>query len=240
MGCTPLQLTAVIKVRRLDYTSYDLIVTVAQRAKKAYSALQHCILNAGVHRASFSKNSETGYKKHANELPQPCFLYFSWKLCTGKGHDLLAFNTKHPGRGRLVLQDLPPVINATGSVDPGIEKMRYDFFTEQPVKGARAYLYHHILHDWSDDKCLEILRKVKQAMKPGYSKLLICEMIMLEKRASTFYAILDMTMMAFNGGMERAESQWEDLMTRAGLEVTKIWHSPQEGVDDIVEVMAEG
>ncbi|KAJ2991110.1 hypothetical protein NUW58_g2639 [Xylaria curta] len=157
----------------------------------------------------------------------------------GKGHDLLAFNTKYPGRGRLVLQDLPPVINATGSVDP-IETMGYDFFAEQPVKGARAYLYHHILHDWSDDKCLEILGKVKKAMKPGYTKLLIHEMIMPEKGASTFYAILDMTMMVFNGGMERTKIQWEDLMRKAGLKVTRIWHSPQEGADGIVEVMVEG
>ncbi|KAK5632317.1 hypothetical protein RRF57_008031 [Xylaria bambusicola] len=158
----------------------------------------------------------------------------------GKGHDLLAFNAKYPGRGRLVLQDLPPVINAIRSVGPGIETMVYDFFTEQPVKDARAYLYHHILHDWSDDKCLEILRNLKQAMKPGYTKLLIHEMIMPEEGASTFYSILDITMMIFNGGMERTKSQWEDLMRRAGLKVTRIWNSPQEGADGIVEVMVEG
>lgn len=118
--------------------------------------------------------------------------------------------------------------------------MGYNFFTEQPVKGARAYLYHHIFHDWSDDKCLEILAKVKPAMKPGYSKLLIHEMIVPEKGASTLHAILDLTMMVFNGGIERTQSQWEGLMRRAGLKVTKIWDSPQEGADGIVEVMAEG
>ncbi|KAI1116311.1 putative O-methyltransferase [Nemania sp. NC0429] len=157
----------------------------------------------------------------------------------GKGHDILAFHAKYPGRGRLVLEDLPAVVKAAGSIGPSIETVGYNFFTEQPVKGARAYFYHHILHDWSDDKCLEILGKVKKAMKPGYSKLLIHEMVVPEKGASTFHGILDLTMMIFNAGIERTESQWKDLMKRAGLKVTGVWHAPQEGADGIVEVMVE-
>lgn len=54
----------------------------------------------------------------------------------GKGHDVLAFHAKYPGRGRLVLQDLAPVMENLTDLDPGIEPMAYDFFTEQPVKGV--------------------------------------------------------------------------------------------------------
>lgn len=53
----------------------------------------------------------------------------------GKGHDMLAFHAKYPGRGRLVLQDLPSVTNSLDDPNPAIEVMPYDFFTEQPVKG---------------------------------------------------------------------------------------------------------
>lgn len=53
----------------------------------------------------------------------------------GRGHDMLAFNGKYPGRGRLVLQDLPSVISSLDDLNPAIEVMPYDFFTEQPVKG---------------------------------------------------------------------------------------------------------
>lgn len=57
----------------------------------------------------------------------------------GKGHDLLVFHEKYPGRGRLVLQDLAVVTDALGyCLDPAIERMEYDFFTEQPVKGKKA------------------------------------------------------------------------------------------------------
>ncbi|KAI3329076.1 sterigmatocystin 8-O-methyltransferase [Xylariaceae sp. AK1471] len=156
----------------------------------------------------------------------------------GKGHDLLAFHHNYPGQGQLVLEDLSAVTDniATG-LDPAIKVVSYDFFAEQPIKGARAYFYHHILHDWSGEKCLEILSQVRQAMKPGYSKLLLHEMIMPEQGASSFHAMLDLSMMAFNGGMERTERQWRELLSRAGLEVVKIWPPLQEDADGIVEAV---
>ncbi|KAI1126591.1 putative O-methyltransferase [Nemania abortiva] len=157
----------------------------------------------------------------------------------GKGHDILAFHAKYPHQGRLLLQDLRSVTRDTKGLNPAIEVMEYDFFTEQPVEGARAYFYHHILHDWSDSMCLDILNRVKKAMKPGYSKLLLHEMIIPEEGASAFHAALDMTMMAFNAGMERTERQWEELMEKVGLKVIKSWAPPQDDGDGIIEVVLE-
>jgi hypothetical protein len=93
------------------------------------------------------------------------------------------------------------------------------------------------LHDWADYKCLEILNRVKEAMTPGYSKLLLHEMIMPEQGASTFHAMLDITMMVFHGGMERTEKQWRELLANAELEVVKVWLPPQADADGIVEVI---
>ncbi|KLJ08368.1 hypothetical protein EMPG_16199 [Blastomyces silverae] len=155
----------------------------------------------------------------------------------GKGHDLLAYTNKFPDTGRLVLQDLPQVIEALEDLDEAIEKVPYDFFTEQPLTGARVYFYHHILHDWSDSYCLMILENVAAAMTPGYSKLLIHEMVVLEQGASQFQAQLDMTMMAFNSGMERTAQQWRELLEKAGLTAVKFWEPIDEGGDGIVEAM---
>lgn len=101
---------------------------------------------------------------------------------------------------------------------------------------ARIYFYHHILHDWSDAKCLSILAALKPAMEPGYSRLLLHEMIVPEQGASMYHALLDLTMMVFNGGMERTRRQWRDLLGRAGFEVLGVWESGEEGADGIVEV----
>ncbi|PYI32665.1 putative O-methyltransferase [Aspergillus indologenus CBS 114.80] len=160
----------------------------------------------------------------------------------GKGHDLLAFRARFPDAGgRLVLEDLPAVIDGLKEVEgqghPAIETVPYDFFTEQPVVGARVYFYHHILHDWSDPYCLRILTQVAAAMTPGFSKLLVHEIIVSDQRAAQFQAQFDMTMMAFNAGIERTRVQWQTLLEAAGLTVVGVWDSVDEGGDGIVEAM---
>lgn len=57
------------------------------------------------------------------------------------GHDLAEFSRKHPeAPGRLVLQDLPAVLDQIDSLDAEIERMPYDFHTEQPLKGRVTWL----------------------------------------------------------------------------------------------------
>lgn len=83
--------------------------------------------------------------------------------------------------GRLVLQELPEVIGAATAMGVGadkrIELQAYDFFTPQPIKGARAYFMRSVLHDWPDELCRKILGNVKEAMEPGYSKILISDCV---------------------------------------------------------------
>lgn len=51
------------------------------------------------------------------------------------GHQCIKFRQQYPNiAGRMVLQDLPPVI-ARVPAQNGIEAMVHDFFTPQPTKG---------------------------------------------------------------------------------------------------------
>lgn len=65
----------------------------------------------------------------------------------GKGHDLLAFHEKYPNHGGLVLQDLAAVTSNLHDLDPAIQLMAYDFFTDQPVKGrcSLVCLYEQLI-----------------------------------------------------------------------------------------------
>lgn len=55
------------------------------------------------------------------------------------GHDIDEFRKKYPkAPGRLVLQDLPSVINQIDKLDNTIERMGHDFFDEQPIKGKSS------------------------------------------------------------------------------------------------------
>ncbi|KAL2812683.1 S-adenosyl-L-methionine-dependent methyltransferase [Aspergillus cavernicola] len=150
------------------------------------------------------------------------------------GHDLSDFRRKWPNvPGRLVLQDLPEVVSSVKDLHPSIDVMGHDFFTEQPIEGARAYYMHSILHSWPDDHCSKILANLVAAMKPGYSKLLVNENVIPDTGAYWEATSLDFIMMEI-GSAERTERQWHALLELAGLKITKIW-TAQPGVESLIE-----
>ena len=71
-------------------------------------------------------------------------------------------------------------------------------------------------------------------MKPGYSKVLIFEYILPDVGAALFPSLLDINMLALLNGMERTETQWDNLLASVGLEVVKFWYNDgdrdQEGL----------
>ncbi len=141
----------------------------------------------------------------------------------GLGHDLAAFHARFPSLpGRLILQDLAPVINSISDLPPSIERQVHDFFTAQPVKGARAYYLRTVLHDFPDQDAIEILKGIREAMT-AESVLLLNENFLPETGASLYNAEIDFSMMAILSSMERTESQWKALLEMAGLEVIGVW-----------------
>lgn len=59
------------------------------------------------------------------------------------GHDLSEFDRKWSQTpGRLILQDLPEVVDQAPALPSRIEKMYHDFFTEQPIKGMSCMFRH--------------------------------------------------------------------------------------------------
>ncbi|KAL8869656.1 MAG: hypothetical protein Q9174_004105 [Haloplaca sp. 1 TL-2023] len=158
----------------------------------------------------------------------------------GLGHGLIEIKDRFPDiNGRLVLQDLPKTIEQADSRDAVFESMVHDFFTPQPVRGARAYLMRQVLHDWPDAECQTILQHLAAAMQPNYSKLLINEFIVPAVGASDFITAVDLTMMMMSGGMERTESQWRKLLASAGLEIERIWSTSGESqeTESVIEVV---
>ncbi|CRG86000.1 Demethylsterigmatocystin 6-O-methyltransferase [Talaromyces islandicus] len=152
------------------------------------------------------------------------------------GHDLTEFRRKHPEvEGQFILQDLPEVIEkAQTLISPDIKAMQHDFFNEQPIKGARAYFMHSVLHDWPDNKCQEILTNLAQAMKPGYSKILINENVIPDTDADWQTTSLDIIMMTIFASQERTERQWHALVESAGLKIVDIF-TAEKGVESLIE-----
>lgn len=147
----------------------------------------------------------------------------------GRGHDIAAFSAQHRTRpGRLILQDREPVIAgvlADGRELP-FEAQTHDFFTPQPVQGARAYYLHSILHDWGDEEGVRILENLVPALKSGYSRVLLNEIVVHEERPTLAATSMDMMMLAHLAVRERTEADWTALLQRAGLRVVQVYSHP--------------
>ncbi|KAK3693452.1 S-adenosyl-L-methionine-dependent methyltransferase [Podospora appendiculata] len=151
------------------------------------------------------------------------------------GHDLDGFLKKFPEvKGRLVLQDTEAVIGQITALDSRIERTVHDFFKEQPVKGARAYYMHSILHDWPDDVCLSILANIKAAMGPG-SRLLINENVIQDIGAQWEATALDVMMASLLSSRERTRVDWSRLLEEgAGFKINGVY-TFANGVESLIE-----
>jgi len=77
-----------------------------------------------------------------------------------------------------------------------------------------------VLHNWSDEKCVEILSNCHKALS-GNGKVIVLEIIMPEEPEATeesqLISCLDNLMFISAGGKERTEKQYENLCKLAGF-----------------------
>jgi SAM-dependent methyltransferase len=153
----------------------------------------------------------------------------------GTGSVLAAILNQHPRvQGVLfdsphVVAEAPPLLKA---VQDRIVIQSGDFFTAVP-SGGDCYILSHILHDWHDEQCLQILRNCRRAMKPD-GRLLIVEMVLPPGDTPHPGKILDMVMLVVVDGVERTESEYAMLLSKAGLRLRRVM--PTASAASIVEV----
>ena len=93
---------------------------------------------------------------------------------------------------------------------------------------------HSIIHDWSDDHARKILRNIKDAMKPGYSKLLVNDNVISSLKPDPQMVMVDLTMMVKTAAGERTDTMFRDLLESVGLKVIKVW-TAATAVTSIIE-----
>ena len=93
----------------------------------------------------------------------------------GNGHLLAAVLDRAPAASGVVF-DLPHVVDAAPrSSSERIALQAGDFFTD-PLPSCDAYLLMHVLHDWNDDRAVDILRAIGRSA-PSDAVLLVLESI---------------------------------------------------------------
>ncbi len=155
----------------------------------------------------------------------------------GGGHGLLlatilARNPHLKG----TLYDMPHVVAGAhnGPLTPVMERCTLasgDMFSWVPA-GADAYIMKHIIHDWPDEACINILKACRKGVNPG-GKLLVVDNVIQPGNDFAPGKFLDLQMLIFPGGCERTEKQFRDLFAAAGWKLNRV--IPTAVIESIVE-----
>jgi hypothetical protein len=157
------------------------------------------------------------------------------------GH-LLATILRRHRKLKGVLFDLPHTVATAArggfigarDVSDRCEAVGGDFFAAVPP-GADAYVMKYILHDWTDDQCVQILRNCRNAMAPG-GRILVADLVI--PRGNTLHPgkIMDVSMMVMTGGRERTREEFAEVFRRSALRLRRTY--PVGGTVSIVEAVA--
>lgn len=102
---------------------------------------------------------------------------------------------------RAIGVDLPrvePYFKAFTAGSPAADRLEFrsgDFFADEPLPPADAYVLGHILHDWGLDDRRAILSKVAEAVEPGGMVVVYGTMIDDERREATMPLLMSLNML---------------------------------------------
>ena len=147
----------------------------------------------------------------------------------GNGALMIGILEANP-RLRGVVFDLPDVAErarkqiAESGLGERCRAVGGDFFEEVP-RGGDAYLLKHVIHDWSDERALTILKNCHRSMAAN-ARLLIVEGVyprrIDQSPESRGAAANDVNMLVNTGGRQRSEAEFRSLYDAAGIKLTKI------------------
>ncbi len=94
-------------------------------------------------------------------------------------------------------------------------------FFESIAAGADAYLFRHIIHDWTDEQSIQILSNCRKVI-PEDGRILIVESVVPAANEPSLAKDFDMAMLVIPGGIERTEEEYRSLFEQAGFRLSTV------------------
>ncbi|GAB4855050.1 hypothetical protein Ancab_039743 [Ancistrocladus abbreviatus] len=140
----------------------------------------------------------------------------------GIGNTLEAITSKYP-KIKGINFDLPHVIQHALPCS-GVKHVSGDMFESVPT--GDAIWMKGILHDWSDDHCIKLLKNCYKALPSGGKVIVVTSIVAEELETSTcakYISLMDITLMIqLVGGKERTLKEFQALANAAGFTNIKI------------------
>jgi hypothetical protein len=125
-----------------------------------------------------------------------------------------------------VLFDMPSVIAGASAlleqegVKERVTTVAGNFFESVPAN-ADAYIMKHIIHDWDDERAVQILQNIGKGIQAD-GKVLVVETVVPEGDEPHYSKLLDLEMLVSPGGVERTAAEYKELFAAAGFRLTRI------------------
>uniref|UniRef100_A0A8C5P9D7 Acetylserotonin O-methyltransferase n=1 Tax=Leptobrachium leishanense TaxID=445787 RepID=A0A8C5P9D7_9ANUR len=121
----------------------------------------------------------------------------------------------------IIVYDLPKIIQVacehfTGEKDSKISFQQGNFF-EDPIPDADLFILSHILHDWDDETCLKLLKKVYMACNPGGGIFIIEAVLNKTEEGPAIIHLQNVVMLMICEGKERTATEFKTLLVTAGF-----------------------
>jgi hypothetical protein len=110
--------------------------------------------------------------------------------------------------GRRLLGQLP------ATTARRIELVAGDFFREVP--SGDLMILKQVLHNWDDERCLDILSNCRRAIS-ARGRIAVIELVLGAPGPHDFASLMDMNMLVMVGGRERTLEEFTALLERAGF-----------------------
>ncbi|KAB1252507.1 Acetylserotonin O-methyltransferase [Camelus dromedarius] len=122
---------------------------------------------------------------------------------------------------RVTVFDIPEVVQMAEKhfSFAGEERISFregDFFTD-PLPHADLYILARVLHDWSDEKCSQLLARIHHACKAGGGVLVIESLLDPDGRGPLTTQLYSLNMLVQTEGRERTAAQYRALLAPAGF-----------------------
>lgn len=155
------------------------------------------------------------------------FAPFDCVVDVGGGQGLLLADLLAARQGaRGILFDLPHVVSRAEALLRGkgvaerCQIVAGSFFESVPA-GGDLYMLKAILHDWTDEDAIRILRICRRVTKPE-GRLLVIERVLGPPNEAPDGKFSDLNMLVAPGGQERTREEFATLLAAAGFTLTRV------------------
>ncbi|KAM9777882.1 acetylserotonin O-methyltransferase 2 [Neosynchiropus ocellatus] len=125
----------------------------------------------------------------------------------------------------ITVYDLPHVVEMSQKHFPQesdeVAFVSGDFFDDD-LPTADLYVLARIIHDWNEEKCLTLLKKIHDLCKAGGGVLLVEALLFENRRGPIMAQIFSLNMLMQTDGRERSATEYTRMLNKAGFQHVQV------------------